>query len=257
MNAYLALRRSEKMDIGQYNRLEVNSITSTGIFLTDGIDEVLMPAKHAPGGLRPGNSIDVFVYLDNENRPIATSIKPNAVVGDFVFLTVKDVNEHGAFLDWGISKDLFVPYAEQRGSMKIGEEYLVHVFIDDHSGRIAATQRWSNYLSESDELSDGDEVELLIAEETEMGFRAIINNSHEGLLYRNEVFEDIQPGDKRRGFIRLIRPDGKIDLRLRPEGYAHVENTRHQILEYLKKHKGKIPLGDKSDATHLLNSWDE
>jgi len=213
------------IEIGKYNELRVKSKADIGLFLTDDIDDVLLPIKYVEEGTHIGDMLDVFVYLDNDNRPIATTLKPFACVGDFAFLTVKDVTAHGAFLDWGIAKDVFVSFSEQRDEMKPGEKHLVYLFIDDFSGRIAATAKWGGYVDHNtSELQEGDEVQLLIADETELGFKAIINNQFEGLLFRNEVFDKIEPGDIRRGFIKSIREDGKIDLRLFREGYEHIQS---------------------------------
>jgi predicted RNA-binding protein (virulence factor B family) len=236
------------LEIGQYNELEVKSKSDIGLFLTDGTDDILLPMKYVKPGTSIGDRIEVFVYLDNENRPIATTLRPHAVVGDFAFLTVKDVNEHGAFLDWGIAKDVFVSYAEQRTEMQPGEKHLVYIFIDEFSGRIAATTKWGKFLDEDvSDLRTGDEVQLLIAEKTDLGFKAVINNSHEGLLYRNEIFEEVKTGDIKRGYIKQVRDDGKIDLRLFKDGYSHIQDTtRHVVLQHLKDNKGLLALGDKS-----------
>jgi uncharacterized protein len=241
-------------EIGKYNRLTVKTKSPIGLYLTDGPDEVLLPKKYVPDGIREGDELDVFVYLDNENRPIATTLKPTACVEDFAFLTVKDVNEYGAFLDWGIAKDVFVSYDEQRTKMIPGEKYLVYLFIDDVSGRIAATTKWSKYIDDdTSALTSGDEVELLIAEKTDLGFRAIVNNRYEGLIYENEVFGNIYPGETKRGYVKLIRDDGKIDLRLQPEGYGHIEESRHVILKALEENNGTLPLGDKSPPEEIYS----
>ena len=240
------------LSIGQYNNLEVKTKAAIGLYLSDGEDDVLLPVKYVPHGTEVGDNLDVFVYLDNENRPIATTLKPFASVGDFEFLTVKDVNDHGAFMDWGIAKDVFVSYAEQRGEMVVGKKYLVHLFVDDVSGRIAATTKWIKYLDDDiSELETGEEVELLIAEKTEMGYKAIINNRYEGLIYKNEVFEEISIGDKKRGYIKNKRDDGKIDLRLQPDGYGHIEDTKLIILKQLELNKGVLALGDKSSPEDI------
>ncbi len=240
------------LEIGQYNNLEVKTKATIGLYLTDGEDDVLLPVKYVPQGTEVGDTLDVFVYLDNENRPVATTLKPFATVGDFEFLTVKDVNDHGAFMDWGIAKDVFVSYAEQRGEMIVGKKYLVHLFVDDVSGRIAATTKWIKYLNDDiSELETGEEVELLIAEKTEMGYKAIINNRYEGLIYKNEVFEEINIGDKKRGYIKNKRDDGKIDLRLQPDGYGHIEDTKLIILKQLELNKGVLALGDKSSPEDI------
>ena len=240
------------IQIGKYNELTVKAKATIGLYLTDGQEDVLLPKKYVPEGTETGDDLEVFVYLDTDNRPVATTLKPFACVEDFAFLTVKDVNEFGAFLDWGIAKDIFVSYAEQRGKMIVGEEYLVYLFIDNVSGRIAATTKWIKYIDDNtSDLQVGDEVELLIAEKTELGFKAIIDNQFEGLLYMGEVFGDMYVGDMRRGYIKLIRDDGKIDLRLQPDGYGHVEDTRHVILKELEFNKGVLPLGDKSQPEDI------
>ncbi len=241
------------MEIGQYNELEVKSKAMIGVYLTDGQDDVLLPKKYIDEMPEVGDHLRVFIYLDNDNRPIATTLTPNAVVGDFAFMLVKEVNEHGAFLDWGIAKDLFVPFAEQRMDMRVGGNYLVYVFIDDHSQRIAGTTKWHKHISKEHTLQEDDEVQLLIAEKTELGMRAIINNSNEGLIFANEIFGELKFGDKRRGYIKAIREDGKIDLRLQPKGYEQVEDSKFLILHYLKTNNGKISLGDKSPAEAIYS----
>ena len=244
------------LEIGKYNELKVKSKSSVGLYLTDDEDDVLLPSKYIPDGIDVGDTLDVFVYLDNENRPVATTLKPFATVGEFAYLEVKDVNDHGAFLDWGIAKDIFVSYAEQRGEIHVGNKYIVYLFIDEVSGRIAATTKWNKYLDdEITDLEPGDEAELLIAEKTDMGFRAIINNSYEGLIYQNEIFEELNIGDKKRGYIKQIRDDGKIDLRLQPEGYKHIEDTKLVILKELKLNNGVLALGDKSSPDDIYRHF--
>lgn len=243
------------IEIGKYNRLRVKSAATIGLYLSDGEADILLPIKYVPEGISSGDFLDVFVYLDNENRPIATTLKPKACVGDFAFLTVKDVNAHGAFLDWGIAKDIFVPYAEQRTGMVKGGKYLVYLLIDDVSGRISATSRWGKHIEKDADYEEGDEVSLLIAEKTDLGFKAIINNRHEGLIYANEVFSGIQEGDSLRGYIKLVREDGKIDLRLQPEGYDAVREAMNVIVEQLKSNSGLIALGDKSSPEEIYSRF--
>lgn len=240
--------------IGKYNELEVKSIANIGIYLTDGQDDVLLPNRYVIGHPEPGDMLTVFVYQDNENRPVATTEKPFAEVESFAYLKVNQVNQFGAFLDWGLSRDLFVAFAEQRQPMQEGQSYIVYIFIDEFSGRIAATTKWNQFTEAPLDLSEGDEVELLIAEKTDLGWRAIINNSVEGLLYKNEIFDELHIGDVKRGFVRLIRDDDKVDLRLQPEGYENVENNTQLILYYLKTHKGYLPLGDKSPAEEIYRT---
>lgn len=179
------------------NELEVINKSGIGIFLGDRLEEVLLPQRYVPSNVELGDKLEVFVYLDNENRPVATTQKPHATVGHFAFLNAKEVNEHGAFLDWGIDKDLFVPYSEQRVEMEIGKDYLVFLFIDVKSGRIAASSKWRQFIEEDlEDIEAGDEVELIIAEKTDLGYRAIVNDKYEGLLYKNEVFDELFEGDK-------------------------------------------------------------
>jgi predicted RNA-binding protein (virulence factor B family) len=240
------------IEIGMFNDLTVKSTASIGLYLTDGHDDVLLPVKYVPANTSDGDSLNVFVYLDNENRPIATTLIPHATVGEFAFMKVKEVNEHGAFLDWGISKDLFVPYSEQRVEMQEGENYLVHIFIDDRSGRIAASSKWKQFINtDLSDLNNGDEVKLLIAEKSDLGFKAIIDNSYEGLIYHNEVFEELKIGEKKRGFIKLLREDGKVDVSLQQQGYEHIIDSKHLILHYLKENNGILKLGDKSSPEEI------
>jgi uncharacterized protein len=237
--------------IGKFNILEVKTISSIGLYLTDGEEDVLLPTRFVRGRPEKGDELKVFVYLDNDNRPVATTEEPFAELEQFAFLKVNEVNQHGAFLDWGISRDLFVAFSEQRKPMVPGESYLVYIFLDEISGRIAATTRWSQFTEAPVDLKTGDEVELLIAEKTDLGWRAIINNAVKGMLYENEIFQPLHEGDMRRGYIRQIRPDGKVDLRLQPEGYSNVEISTNAVLQYLKTHNGLLPLGDKSPAEEI------
>jgi predicted RNA-binding protein (virulence factor B family) len=240
------------IDIGKYNELIVKSKAAIGLYLHDGDESVLLPARYVPENVQTGDVMNVFVYLDNENRPVATTLKPNAQLGDFAFLKVKDVTSHGAFLDWGIAKDIFVAYQEQRTEMEIGKKYLVHLFMDDFSGRIAATSKWGKYIDkDTEDLSEGDEVQMLIAEETEVGYKAIIDNRYEGLLYRNEIFQPVKEGDLKKGFIKYIREDGKVDLTLQKQGFKNVLDTRDMILQKLKEHHGILELGDKSSPEEI------
>jgi len=244
------------VEVGKYNELVVKSKASIGLYLHDGEESVLLPARYVPEDVHVGDVMNVFVYLDNENRPVATTLKPYAELNDFAFLTVKDLNNHGAFLDWGIAKDLFVAYQEQRGEMEIGKKYLVYIFMDDRSGRIAATAKWGKFIEKNTEgFKEGDEVKMLIAEKSDIGFKAIINNKYEGLLYHNEIFQPLEVGDVRTGFVKFIREDGKIDLTIQKQGFKNVLDSKDLILDKLKEHHGILPLGDKSppeEITELL-----
>ncbi len=237
--------------IGKYNELEVARKISIGLYLTDGQEEILLPSKFVPADAHVGDILEVFIFNDNENRPIATTEKPYATVGDFVCLTVREVTEYGAFLDWGISKDVFVPFREQRVPMKIGYEYFVYIYLDEETNRVAASSKWSKFLSTDIDVQVEDEVTLLIAEQTDLGFKAIINNKFLGLLYKNEIFEPLKIGDKKKGYIKQIREDDKIDLSLQVKGYEHIEDSKYKILHHLENHNGVIALGDKSSPEEI------
>ncbi|HNU18482.1 MAG TPA: S1-like domain-containing RNA-binding protein [Saprospiraceae bacterium] len=238
-------------EIGKYNELKVFSKTEIGLYLGDGQDNVLLPNRYMPPDVAIGDMLEVFVYLDNEDRPVATTLKPYATLDEFAFLKVKEVNQFGAFLDWGVSKDLFVPYAEQRTPLERGDEVIVYVFKDEFSGRIAATTKWNKFLEDTSDLKVEQEVQLLIAERTDLGFRAIINNTMEGILFHNEIFEDIRPGEIKRGYVKNVRPDGKVDLRLQQTGYKHIEESKFVLLKHLKDNAGYLPLGDKSSSEEI------
>ncbi len=238
------------INIGKYNLLRVVKKVDFGVYLdgkTDG--EILMPERYVPEGTLIDDVIKVFVYLDSEDRLIATTEKPYAQVGEVAMLRVKSVDRFGAFLDWGLMKDLLVPFREQKTDMIEGRSYLVYVYLDEKTNRIAASAKLSKFLNNTvPQYTIGEEVDIILESETELGFNAIINNSHWGLLYENEVFEQLEKGQRLKGYIKKIREDNKIDLSLHKPGYERVEPVEQAILEMLKEKGGKIPVSDKSDA---------
>ncbi|MBY0477981.1 MAG: RNA-binding protein [Chitinophagaceae bacterium] len=233
--------------VGDYNRLQVQRITQTGAFLNDGKEGLLLPKRFVPHDTKVDDEVDVFVYHDSEGRLIATTLHPHAVVGDIAFMKVVSTTPQGAFLDWGLMKDLFVPKSKQVSDMRLGGEYLVKLFIDEQTGRVAATEYIEQGLS-NDELTvkELEIVDLLIFRETELGYAVIINNKHLGLLYFNEVFQNISIGDKVEGFIKTIRPDNKIDVALGKPGYQKVEDEADKIIRLLRAKNGYLPYHDKS-----------
>jgi predicted RNA-binding protein (virulence factor B family) len=242
------------IEIGLYNDLVVLREAAVGLYLGDstGTEEVLLPKRYVPQDAVVGDTLHVFVYLDNENRPVATTLKPYATSGEFAFLRVKELNQYGAFFDWGIDKDVFSPYSEHIGEVEEGEKYLLGIFIDERSGRIAASLKWNQFIdNDTSALKEGEKVNLLIAQETDFGYKAIINNQYQGLLYRNEVFEPLQPGDVKTGYIKQVRDDGKVDLSLQLQGYGYISDTKQIILEKLKAGKGFLSLGDKSSPDEI------
>ncbi len=238
------------VNIGKYNTLKVIKEVDFGVYL-DGEQEgeILMPIRYVPKNCKPGDFVDVFLYLDSEDRPIATTEKPYAQVGEFSMMRVKAVNKIGTFLDWGIMKDLLVPFREQKVTMTEGRSYLVYIYVDPESNRIVASAKLTKFLNKTiPEYTVGQEVDLVIESETDLGFKAIVNNQHWGVLYENEVFEQLDKGLKIKGYIKKIRDDHKIDLSLHPLGYEKVDPVAQMILDQLKKDGGFIPVSDKSDA---------
>lgn len=235
--------------IGQYNTLKIVKDLDFGVYL-DGGDglEILLPARYVPKNVKPGDEVEVFIYHDNEGRLIATTAKPLALAGEFQFMEVKSVNDTGAFLEWGLMKDLLVPFKEQKMPMQEGKWYLVYVHVDHITKRIVASARIDKYLDNVvPEYTVNQEVDLLIADDTEIGYKVIINNLHWGLVYHNEVFRRLEKGERMKGYIKEVREDEKIDVSLTPLGYQKVEGIAGIILESLKAQGGYIAVHDKSE----------
>lgn len=240
------------IQVGQYNRLIVQRLKDAGAFLSDGNSDVLLPKRFVPKGTKVGDELTVFVYHDSEDRIIATTQHPTAVVGDIALMKVVGTSGHGAFLDWGLMKDLFVPNSKQLSSMRLGGEYLVHVYLDEKTGRVAASQYIEHLLSNEDlTVKEKDVVDLIVYRETDLGWAVIINKKHIGLLYYNEVFQPLQIGDKATGYIKTIREDGKIDVAIGKQGYQRVEDEATKILRLLEENNGYLPYHDKSDPEEI------
>lgn len=238
---------------GKYNTLTILRITETGAFLDGGdVGDILLPAKWVPDGAKVDDQIEVFIYFDNLDRLIATTMKPLAVVGEFALLKAAAVNRVGAFLDWGLEKDLLAPFREQAVKMIEENDYLVRVFADPDTGRLAASSKIENFLNLIPaEYMVGDEVELIIWKKTDLGYKAIINQVHEGVIYSSDVFKEMKRGEKIRGFIQKIREDGKIDLSLLKPGYEKIDDLSKTLLDILKKHHGFMALTDDSPAEDI------
>jgi len=234
------------LEIGKYNQLEVKKISSFGAYLASEAGEILLPQKYAPDGLKPGDVVKVFIYLDSDDRLIATSQIPKAQVGEFAVLEVKDNSPIGAFLDWGLEKDLFVPFSEQPVPMKKREKYLVRLYLD-RSERIAASAKIGKFLeAELISLKVGEEVDLMIYEFTDLGAKVIINGLYAGLLFRNELYGKPVPGTRLKGYVNKIREDKKIDVTLRRSGYSGIDVSKERIMKTLEASDGFLPLSDKS-----------
>jgi predicted RNA-binding protein (virulence factor B family) len=246
-----------EIHLGEINRLTVIKSVDFGMYLDgDQEGEILLPTRYVPEGLKIGDELDVFLYLDSEERLIATTEKPLAMVGDFAWLNVAWVNEYGAFLDWGLMKDLFVPFREQKMRMEIGNSYIVHVHIDEESYRIVASAKIERYFSKDfPEYENGDKVEILIWQKTDVGFKVIIDNKFGGLIYADEIFRHITTGDRMEAYIKTVREDGKIDVSLQPAGRRHTEEFSETLHQYLIDHKGVCDLGDKSPADDIYDRF--
>ncbi|MBW1679262.1 MAG: GntR family transcriptional regulator [Deltaproteobacteria bacterium] len=235
--------------IGQTYELDVVKIVDFGVYLdAKNLGEVLLPRRHAPCDLSEGDSIDVFLYLDSEDRPVATTQKPKAIVGEFAHLCVLATTNIGAFLDWGLDKDVLVPFAEQHRPMEVGRSYLVYLYLDKVDGRITASSKIDKFLDDEKphDFKRQQAVNLIIANSTELGYKAIVNQSHWGMLYKDEVFQRLSFGQNIKGFIKHIRPDRKIDLSL--QGGQETRDKYAKIIKtYLKNQNGFAPVHDKSD----------
>jgi predicted RNA-binding protein (virulence factor B family) len=237
--------------VGKKINLEVLRNTEIGLFLdTENRehDGILLPKRYIPKGVDVGDFIDVFIYRDSEDRIIATRLEPYIHIGEFAYLTVNKVESYGAFLDWGLPKDLFVPVSQQRSLMVNEGYYLVYAYIDEQTDRIAATAKVHRHLqNEAEGLEIGEEVDLLICDETDLGIRVIVNNKFWGLIFHNEIFQNLTEGQRTKGYVKSIREsDQKIDITLKKEDMEEVKDARSQIIEALHDAGGFLPLHDKS-----------
>lgn len=237
------------IQIGKYNTLKIVKDLDFGLYLDGGNElEILLPARYVPKNVKPGDEIEVFIYHDNEGRLIATTARPYATVGEFKFMEVKSVNSIGAFLDWGIMKDLLVPFKEQKVEMKEGRWYLVYIRLDHVTQRIMASARIDKFLNNTPPAYEvNEEVKILIADETEIGYKVIINNSHWGLIYHNEVFQRLEKGEEHKAYIKEVREDEKIDVSLTKLGYEKVGGVASIILDSLEAQGGFLSVHDKSE----------
>ena len=242
------------IQVGQFNSLIVQRIKDAGAYLDDGNEGILLPKRFVPNGTKIGDEINVFVYHDSENRLIATTLIPKAVVGDIALLRVVDISSHGAFVDWGLMKDLLVPKSKQISPMRLGGDYLVSLYIDVQTGRVAATQ-YIEQLFSNEEISvvEKEIVDLIVYRQTDLGYAMIINKKHIGLLHQNEVFMDINIGDKLQGFIKTIRPDNKIDVTIGKPGYQKTEDESSKIMRLLQENDGYLPYHDKSEPEEIYS----
>lgn len=250
---------SAMIRLGKRNSLTVLREVDFGLYLDAGeIGDVLLPRRYVPEGTKEGDVLDVFLYLDAEERLVATTEQPLVEVGQFACLEVSWVNEYGAFLNWGLMKDLFCPFREQKQKMQQGRKYLVYCYIDPITYRIVASAKIEKFLSkERPDYASGDEVEALIQQPTDLGLKAVVDGKYSGLLFHNEIFQPLHVGDRVTAYVKQVRPDGKIDLKLqRHFGKLRVTDFSAQLLDYLRRQpEGYCPLGDKSDADDIYRTF--
>ncbi len=242
------------INIGDYNLLKVSREVDFGVYLDDGKEGILLPKRFVPPGTKVDDELHVFLYHDSEDRIIATTLKPKGKVGDIIKLKVISVTPQGAFLDWGLMKDLFVPKSKQLVQMYPDEEYLVKIYVDERTGRVAATEKIESYLN-NDTLTvkDLDNVHLTVYRKTDIGYVVIINHLHTGVLHFNEVYRDIKPGDSFAGYVKKVYPDNKIDVVAGKPGYERVSGELQKILDLLELHNGYLPYNDKSDPEEIYS----
>ena len=244
------------INIGQFNTLTITRFTDHGAYVDGGeVGEILVPKAYVTKSMRPGDTLDLFVYLDQLERLVATTEQPLATVGDFAYLEVAWVNEHGAFLNWGVMKDLFVPFRQQKRTMEVGESYIVFVDIDEETGRLMATAKIDKYLYPAREhyYHRGEEVELLVWQRTELGLKVIVDNRHAGLVYNDQLFApEPKTGDRLRGTVVNVRPDGRIDVSLQRLGKSRFRDFAEVLYEELQaESEGFLPFTDKSSSDDI------
>ena len=247
------------IEIGKYNTLTILRDTKVGLFLgnpekdPEGIHDILLPNKYVPNEFEIGEELVVFVYLDHEQRPVATTLEPYILLNEFALLRVNYINNVGAFMDWGMEKDILVPFKEQARPMEKGKRYLVYLYMDEKTNRLVASSKTNQFLdNENITVEKGEEVDLIVSHITDMGINVIINEQHKGLLYKDEVYDDsIRTGDKMRGYIKFIRPDGKIDVALQKQGFESIEPNSEIILNELRASRGFLRLNDNSNPEDI------
>lgn len=238
--------------LGRQHTLTVIDQQAHGVYLDAGVlGKVLLPTRYVPEDTAMNDCLSVFLYLDSDDRAIATTLKPRVKVGEVALLTVADTNEFGAFLDWGLPKDLFLPFSEQKKRLEVGDTCLAYVYIDN-TGRIGASTRLNRFIKDqSYDLQKSDAVSLVIGATTDLGVKAIVNNQYWGLLHQDQIFKPLRVGQKLQGYIRQVRDDNKLDLSLQPIGYQKIDALSQRVLDVLKERNGFLPLSDKSPADEI------
>ncbi len=258
MQAGGGLTLQRMAEIGKRNTLSITRESTPGLYLNGGeLGEILLPRRYIPRDLKQGDKLDVFVYLDSEDRLVATTETPHAAVGEFAYLKVVSINLRvGAFLDWGLTKDLLLPFREQDAPVRVGQKVVAHIHLDAKTNRIVASTRLHRHFSrDTASYADGQPVNLLITGETPLGYAAIVENAHRGLLYRDQTSATLKVGDKVKGFVRSVRPGGKIDLSLDASGYKRVASLQLQIVQALERNKGRLAFDDSSSPEAIRDAF--
>jgi len=243
---------------GKFTSLSIVKRSSFGLFLGDDAgEEVLLPNKYCTDAMKPGMVIEVFIYRDSEDRKVATTLTPKILLHEFALLKVTAVAKVGAFLDWGLEKDLMVPFREQRQNMEVGRWYIVYLDLDTKTDRLFASNRLERFLSNEDlTVSVGSEVGLVVLQKTDLGYSVILNHKHKGLVFSNEIFQDLNIGDRLKGFVKKIREDNKIDVSLQAIGYMNFNDANSELIyNQLLEHKGFLPVSDKSSPEDIYSQF--
>ena len=241
------------INIGAYNTLKILRDTDPGLFLGDDEDnDVLLPNKYVPEQFEIGEELTVFVYLDHEERPVSTTLKPHIKPGEFALLRCNYTNQFGAFLDWNLEKDLFCPFKEQAFKMRKGDWYLVYCYIDEETDRLVASSKTNSFLSNKElSVNQFDEVDLIVSHPSEIGMNVIVNELHLGLIYKDDLYKEISVGDRLKGIVKKVRSDNKMDISLGQIGYRNIEPNAKLILQELEDNSGFLALTDKSDPEEI------
>ncbi len=246
------------IELGRFNTLKIVKEVDFGLYLDGGEEgEILLPKRYVPEHRSIGDELRVFIYLDNEERLVATTLTPYVQVGGFACLEVTWVNRYGAFLDWGLMKDLFCPFREQKQPMEVGQRYVVHAHVDDESFRIVASARIEHFLDKEDtpQYEPWQEVDIMVWQRTDLGYKVIVDDRFSGLVFRDEVFRPMHRGLRLKAYVKQVRPDGKIDIALQKSGYGNVEDFAHVLLQHLRANGGRTALGDKSPSQDIYDTF--
>lgn len=249
------------LNLGDYNTLRIVKSVEFGLYLDGGEEgEILLPQRYVTKAMHIGDEIEVFIYLDQEERPVATTEHPYAKVGEFASLEVAWVNKYGAFLKWGLMKDLFCPFCEQKKRMEQGQHHIIYIKVDEDSYRLMATAKVEKYLTTPTQddlpaLQHGTEADILVWQKTDLGFKCIVNNKFQGQLYDNQIFQPLHSGSRVKGYIDHVRQDGKIDITLQPSGRQQTLDFAEVLLRYLYENDGRCNLGDKSPAEMIYDRF--